>query len=255
MIIKNAEEQKMLIASGGIMKKVLEEVQKITRVGITTKFIDARVREVMEVHGASPTFLGYKPYGAKRPYPASTCISVNDEVVHGIPSEKEYVLQDGDVVSIDVGVTYKGFITDAARTIVVGQGDAIAYKLIEAAEKALQYAMTACYAGSRVGDIGAMIEQVATQYGFTIPPEFGGHGTGKILHDKPFIPNIGDQGKGSKLVVGQVLAIEPILIEGHDPRTKLAKDGYTFVTNDGSRAVHVENTIIITEGTPIILTA
>ncbi|MDI9325289.1 MAG: type I methionyl aminopeptidase [Alphaproteobacteria bacterium] len=252
MILTTQKERDDIIASGKILQEAHARAHAQVRAGITTKELDTIIREYILSQKANPTFLGYKPYGAKRPYPASSCISVNEEVVHGIPTEKEYILQEGDVVSIDAGVTYQGMITDAAHSYIVGSGDDISKKLVSVAEKALSLALTVAYAGSYTGTIGSVIETAIMEGGFCVSPELGGHGTGKVLHEEPFIPNIGDPDTGSKLKKNMVIAIEPICIEGIDPRIKLAADGFTYITKSGLRAAHVEHTIIITDGAPIV---
>lgn len=186
-------------------------------------------------------------------YPATLCVSINDEVVHGIP-EKEKYIKEGDIVSIDCGLQHKGFFVDAACTVVAGTGDTKAKELIEATKKALRYALVFARAGAKTGDVGSAVETVANEYGFITPPELGGHGVGAAQHEDPFIPNMGDPGTGETLKNGQVVSIEPIFFEGTDPRVAVANDGFTYKTTDSSRAAHFEHTIIINEDAPTIVT-
>ena len=221
--------------------------------GITAADLDLAAEKIIRAEGGEPTFLNYSPAGAPYPFPAALCISINDEVVHGIPSE-DRVLMSGDVVSLDLGVTYEGFVTDAARTVVVG-GDMSEdqKRLIDATKEALAGAAKKAVAGNHVGDIGAAISAVAKKYHLGVVRELGGHGVGKRLHENPYIANYGMPGKGAVLVEGMVVALEPIFVLGK-PAVSIDPDGYTYRTQDGSLAAHFEDTFIIGKNGTEILT-
>jgi methionyl aminopeptidase len=203
--------------------------------------------------GDRGAFLHYTPKGAKRPYPAALCVSVNDEIVHGIPNEESKTLVSGDVVTLDLGLTHKGLITDSAITVGVGELDLKKHKLIEHTKEALYIGIRMAKGGGYVGDIGYAIEHFARPLGYGISEGLAGHGVGYKVHEDPFVPNTGVMGQGERLQPGMVIAIEPMLTLGTD-KIKLARDGYTYKTKDGSIAAHCEHTIVITEGEPIILT-
>ena len=203
--------------------------------------------------GDEPAFLNYPPNGAKFPYPATLCVSINNEVVHGIPSDKR-ILKDGDIVGLDLGLKHAGFFTDMAMTVPVGGIDKEAKKLIEITEKSLIKGIAAAKSGGFVGDIGEAIENFVKPHGYGIVKILGGHGVGKKVHEDPYIPNYGKSGTGPKLVPGMVLALEPMLNEGRD-KVFLDNDGYTFKTRDGKRSAHFEHTILITESKAEILTS
>ncbi len=256
MRIKTEEQLETLKEAGKRLNTVLSSCLKQCAVGVSTKHLDDVAREIIKSFGDRPSFLGYKPHGADRPYPAALCVSINDQIVHGIPNESEREIKDGDIISLDCGLVHRGFFVDAARTIIVGKQDATARKLVEATKKAIDYALCAVQEGNTVGDIGNVIEQVADKYKFTIPPELGGHGVGAAVHEEPFIANIGNPGEGEVLVSGDVLAIEPIFFEGSVPSIELDSDGHTYKTADGSRAAHFEETVVVQpKGAPIIVTA
>ncbi|HFC76871.1 MAG TPA: type I methionyl aminopeptidase, partial [Candidatus Moranbacteria bacterium] len=203
--------------------------------------------------GDKPAFLNYKPEGSGFPYPASLCVSINDEVVHGISSGNNRVLKEGDIVGIDLGLIHKGLITDMALTIPVGSIDEKAKKLIENTRQALYEGIKVVKDGATTGDIGHAIFNFAKQSGFGVVDDLGGHGVGKSVHENPFIPNIGEKGKGEKLKEGMVIALEPMLNEGSKD-VFLADDGYTFKTRDGGRSAHFEHTIVVTKTGSEILT-
>lgn len=252
--IKTPEDITLLRESGKRLATVVSEVSKLVRPGISIEALDKKAEELIRAYGDEPAFLGYRPRGAKREYPATMCISVNEEVVHGIPTEDARILKEGDVISLDCGLAHQGLITDHAVTVIVGEGDALAKKLVQATKESLTVAIGAARAGAHVGDIGAAVEEVAHNYNFGVAYELGGHGVGHKVHEEPYISNIGEKGTGVELVPGMVLALEPIFTEGLDGRVKLLKDGYTYVTRDNSRAAHFEHTILITEGASEILT-
>jgi methionyl aminopeptidase len=229
-----------------VVHDILEELARAAVPGVTTEELDrlaaARTRE----RGAVPAFLGYHGY------PASLCISVNDEVVHGIPSPRR-VLREGDIVGLDFGAVKEGFYGDAARTVPVGRASPEALRLLEATREALLAGVSAAVPGASIGDIGAAVQALAEARGFSVVREFVGHGIGRRLHEPPQIPNYGRPGLGRRLEVGLVVAIEPMVNAG-GPEVDLLEDGWTAVTADGSLSAHFEHTVAITENGPEILT-
>ena len=254
MIIKTEEEKERLLNAGAKLREVLDLVGSNIKPGVTATELDKIAYDKILSFGAKPAFLNYKPSGAEIAFPATLCVSVNDEVVHGIPASRETPIQEGDIVSVDCGLELDGMFVDAAHTVIAGGGDDEARRLVETTKKALANALVVAHAGNTVGDIGSAVETVARESNYVTPPELGGHGLGTKQHEEPFIPNVGDPGTGETLVEGMVLAIEPIMFEGFDPRIKLAKDRFTYVTKDKSRAAHFEHTIIVTKQAPIIAT-
>jgi methionyl aminopeptidase len=252
-LIKTAEEIALLRESGKRLAHALDAVEAAIRPGISTKMLDQVAEQVIRAGGDEPSFLNYTPDGVSRPYPATLCVSVNDQVVHGIPRDDK-ILQEGDMVSIDLGLSHQGLHTDMARTVAVGMVDSTAESLIAATKEALAIGIKEARAGNTVGDISAAVESIARKYGFSIVEELGGHGIGRSVHEDPFIPNFGKKGSGLTLMPGMVLAIEPIFNEG-TPDVKLSfDDHYTFTTKDGLRSAHFEHTVLITENDPEILT-
>jgi methionyl aminopeptidase len=225
---------------------VLEELVRAAAPGVTTAELDRLARARTRALGAEPAFLGYHGY------PAALCVSVNDEVVHGIPSE-ERVLAEGDVVGLDFGVVLDGWYGDSARTVPVGRISAAAARLLEVTEGALARAIAAARPGGRLGDLGAAVQAFAEPRGFTVVRDFVGHGIGRRLHEPPQIPNVGAAGTGPVLRAGMVLAIEPMVNAGGSEVSTL-DDGWTAVTEDGSLSAHFEHTVAITENGPEVLT-
>lgn len=252
-LIKTTDEIDKLRVGGKRLARVVAEVAQAVRPGITTLELNDLAEKLIRENGDTPAFVGYTPHGAKRPYPAAICISINEEVVHGISNEDPRTVTEGDIVSLDCGIVHDGLITDHAVSVLAGTGDANAKELLNATRDAMLAGINAAKGGARVGDISAAIEKVGVERGYGIVFELGGHGVGHEVHEEPYIPNVGDAGTGEELFPGMVLAIEPMLTEG-TPRVKLMPDGYTFVTKDGSRAAHFEHTILITDGKPEILT-
>ena len=238
---------------GSILASILQAVSKKAVPGATTKDLDDYVNKLCAQYSVTPIFLNYTPYGAARPYPASICISMNDEVVHGIPNENPRVLKEGDVASLDMGIKHQGFIVDSAITVIVGKGDEAAKKLLKVTEQALYAGIDAAKVGNRTGDIGYAIEKIVKPQGFSLPEELGGHGVGESVHEDPFIPNFGKAKQGVLLKNGMVFAIEPMVNEGVK-KIYLDKDGYTYKTADGKRSAHFEHTVAIVDGVAVILT-
>jgi methionyl aminopeptidase len=252
--LKSAADIEILREGGKRHAFILAELAKAVAPGVSTKDLDDLAARLIAEGKDKSSFLGYKPYGSKRPYPASICISVNDAVVHGIPNEEPYILKEGDIATIDVGLVHKGMITDAAVTVPVGKVDDAAAKLLKATKAALNLGIEAARAGNTTGHIGEAIESYIVPLGFGIVEELAGHGVGYKVHEEPYVPNYGVAGEGEPLVPGLVIAIEPIINEG-SPRVFLSKDGYTYRTKDGKRSAHFEHTVLITERGPEILTA
>ena len=254
IIIKTKEEIEILREGGKRLATVLYKVKDMVAPGVSTWELDAYAEKLIREYGDEPAFLNYQPDGAKSPYPASLCVSVNDEVVHGIPS-KERVLKEGDIISIDLGLKHKGLFTDMALTVAVGEIDESSKMLLEKTEKALYVGIDNARAGNRVGDIGFAIESYvrAQKNKYGIVEVLSGHGVGKYIHEDPYIPNFGKKGTGAKLVPGMVIAIEPMLNTG-TKNVILEKDGYTFRTADRKKSAHFELTVLITEEDPEILT-
>ena len=213
--------------------------------GVTTREIDKAVRKYIESQGATPTFLGYSGY------PASTCISINEELIHGIPGNR--VIKDGDIVSIDVGATKDGFVGDCAATFIVGDVDEKVRKLVEVTRQSFYEGLKYAREGYRVSDISHAIQQYVESFGFSVVREYVGHGVGSKMHEDPEVPNFGPKGHGPRLVRGMTIAVEPMVNLGA-AAVRVLKDGWTVVTADGKPAAHYENTILITDGDPEILT-
>lgn len=251
--IKKPEEIEILKECGKRLSGIMKEIVKAVSPGVSTKELNDLANKLAKEGGDVPSFLNYSPDGASRRYPASLCVSINDEVVHGIPNEDPKILKNGDIVSLDMGLTHKGFITDMAVTVPVGQIDEKAEKLIEITKKALHIGIKSARGGKRVGDIGYAIENFVIPFNYGIVEDLAGHGVGYKVHEDPYVPNVGNKDEGPKLKPGMVIAIEPMLNEG-TPMIILDKDGYTFKTADGKRSAHFEHTIVITEKEPIILT-
>ena len=232
--------------AGRITAEALLVARDIIRPGISTKEMDTKIRRYIEKCGATPTFLGYCGF------PGSACISVNEQVIHGIPSDK-VILAEGDIVKIDVGARYRGYNGDSARTFPVGKVSDEALRLISVTEASFYEAMKVARSGNRIGDIGFAVENFVISNGFSVVKEYTGHGVGKDLHEDPEIPNFGKAGRGVRLYPGMTLAIEPMVNAGRED-VRVLKDGWTVVTADGRLSAHYENTIAITDGDPIILT-
>lgn len=251
VIIKTKEEIEILREGGKRLASILSKVAEMVAPGVSTADLDKYAHDLIIEVGDVPAFLNYKPEGQSRAYPASLCTSVNNEIVHGIPS-KTKILNEGDIISIDLGLKHKGLFTDHAITVPVGKVSKASADLINITAEALLVGIEQAKCGNTVGDIGHAIEEfVGRNYG--IVRELSGHGVGKKIHEDPYIPNYGKKGKGEKLVPGMVIAIEPMLNIGRADIITLS-DGYTIKTADGSRSAHFEHTVLITEGEAEILT-
>ena len=246
IIIKSDQEIDLMRESGKVTGYILKELENLVKPGISTADIDAFVETTIRKAGMIPTFLGYGGF------PASACVSINEEVVHGIP-DKRRILQEGDIVSVDVGSTYKGYVSDAARTYPVGQVSEMATKLMEATKASFFAGVEKCRVGYRLSDISHAVQVRAESEGFSVIRDFVGHGVGQEMHEDPQIPNFGRAGRGPRLAKGMVFAIEPMICEGAYDVMTLDND-WTVVTLDGKLSAHYENTVVITDGEPELLT-
>lgn len=254
IVIKTKEEIEILRECGKRLATVLYKVKNIIKPGISTFELNQYAEKLIREYGDEPAFLNYKPEGVNTPYPASLCVSVNEEVVHGIP-KKDKILKEGDIVSIDCGIKHNGLFTDMAITCSVGTVDESSKELMRVTEEALKIGIREAREGKRVGDIGYAIEKFirSLKYKYGIVEILSGHGVGKYIHEDPFIPNFGKKGTGDKLKEGMVVAIEPMINLG-TKNLILDKDEYTFRTADNKKSAHFEHTILITKGEPEILT-
>jgi methionyl aminopeptidase len=246
MIIgKSQKEIAKMRASGRLVGQVLQELRQMVGPGVTTLEVDVAADQMIRDAGAYPTFKGYNGF------PFSICASVNEQIVHGFPSR--YELQEGDIFSIDVGVTLDSFVGDTAATIPVGRVSEDRLKLIRVTEECLNLAIEECREGKHVGDIGWVVQSHAEKAGYSVVRDYVGHGIGRRMHEDPQIPNYGRPGKGPKIKKGYVFAVEPMVNMG-SYHTKTLKDGWTVVTVDGLPSAHAEHTIAITETGPEVLT-
>ena len=232
--------------SGQILRKVHEAIRPLVVAGATTMDLEVAANREIDSFRAKAAFKGYHGF------PAALCTSLNDQVVHGMPSEKT-ILKDGDILSIDCGVIVDGFYSDAAVTYAIGTPSAKTKKLLEVTRASLEAAISAALVGGRLGDISATVQEMCEAEGFGVVREFVGHGIGKTMHEDPQVPNFGTRGKGPRLKAGMVLAIEPMINAGA-PEVKVLKDGWTAVTVDGSYSAHFEHTVAITKDGPLVLT-
>jgi len=251
--IKTKEEIDILRVGGKRLALILQTVGQAVRPGVTTLELDNLARKLAEEKGDKPAFLNYRPPGMKRPYPASICISINDQIVHGIPNESPQTIKDGDIVSLDMGLNHEGFFTDSALTIGVGKVDIVGINLIENTKLALHEGINAIKPGKHIRDISYAIERFVRPKHLGIVEELCGHGVGYKVHEDPYVPNYCLESKGEKLKEGMVLALEPMLNEGNK-HIVLDKDGWTYRTADGKRSAHFEHTIVVTKDGCEILT-
>ncbi|MBU6500799.1 MAG: type I methionyl aminopeptidase [Patescibacteria group bacterium] len=248
--LKTEEEIKIMAEAGRRLAHVLQVLKEETSPGITTAYLDQLAFRLIGQADAKPAFLGYKPEGASRAYPYTLCASINEVVVHGQPSD--YIIQDGDLVKLDLGLKFKGFYVDSAVTVGVGRIGREAKKLIEATEESLGLAIEEAHIGNTIGDIGHTVEKYITGKKFSVVRSLTGHGIGRHLHEDPQVLNFGKPGGGEDIEVGMVLAIEPMVTMGSGRTDTLPDD--SFITADGSLAAHFEHTVAITEDGPIVLT-
>ena len=245
IILKSDDEISIMRHAGSVVAQTLQKLVEMLRPGVVEKELDKVVRKEFEKHDVVPTFLGYHGY------PATVCVSINEEIVHGIPGKR--VIEDGDVVSLDLGCTYKGFVADSALTVIVGHAKPEAEKLVEVAKQSLDAGIEQAHEGKRLGEISHAIQTVIESHGFGVVREYVGHGVGRQMHEEPQVPNFGPPDRGPVLKKGMVLALEPMVTLG-DWKTRQLEDNWTVVTADGSLAAHFEHTIAITNNGPQVLT-
>ena len=253
MITQKKEQDIVHLREGGRrLCEILGKLEQFAAPGVTTGEIDALAEKLVLENGDVPILKGYHPHFAEIPYPATTCISINDEVVHGIP-ENDREIKEGDIVGIDLSLEHEGLVVDSARTVPIGAVDDEGMKLIAAATEARSAGIKAAKPGNHVGDIGHAVEEVIKRYGFSIAADLCGHGVGYGVHEEPNVPNIGEPGTGPELLAGMVLAIEPMVNSGSE-KVLHESNGYTVRTVDRGRSAHMEHTVLITEQGPEILT-
>jgi methionyl aminopeptidase len=252
--IKTPQDIAILREGGRRHAVILRELAAMVKPGVTAAELNDRAAKLVTEGGDKAAFLNYQPYGANRPYPASLCVSVNEEIVHGIPNEGDKILKEGDIVSIDLGLVHKELFTDMAITVPVGKVAPELEKLITLTKEALMAGIKAAKGGNRVGDIGSAIERIAIAQKYGVVRELSGHGVGYDVHEDPYVPNYGVAGKGELLKPGMVIAIEPMFNLG-TRNINLDKDGYTYRTADGKPSAHFEHTVLITKGDAEIITA
>lgn len=246
IIIKSEQEIDIMRESGKVTGYILRELENFIKPGISTMDINMFVERTILKNKMIPSFKGYQGF------PASACVSINEEVVHGIPNKKR-ILKEGDIVSVDVGSTHKGYVSDAARTYPVGKVSEESQKLIDVTRESFFEGLKFCKVGHRLSDISHAIQKRAEEEDYGVIRDFVGHGVGRAMHEEPQIPNYGPPGRGPRLAVGMVFAIEPMINQGtHEVETLL--DNWTVVTLDGKRSAHYENTVVITDGEPELLT-
>lgn len=251
---KTEEEIEIMREGGKIHAKILAEVAKKVKPGIKTGELNDYAEKLIDEAGCSAAFLGYRSRDAKRPYPASLCTSINEEIVHGIPNEdNNRILFEGDIISLDMGLVYKDMITDMSVTVPVGKIKEEAQKLVSAAREALDKGIKAMRVRGHIGDIGAAIMEVAERHGLGVIEGLAGHGVGYSVHEEPFVPNKAERGEGPELKPGLVIAIEPMFSLGSRDIKQLS-DGYTFITRDKSLSAHFEHTVAVTKNGIEVLT-
>ena len=246
VILKTKNELQLMQKAGALTAAALHAGGAAIRPGVTTKQIDKVIHDYIVSHGGIPSFLGYGGF------PGSACISVNDEVIHGIPGDR--VIQEGDIVSIDVGALVNGYHGDSAYTFPCGKISAEAQALLDGTRKSLENAIAQAVVGNRIGDISYAVQSTVEPLGYSVVREYVGHGVGRGLHEAPEVPNYGNPGRGVRLAAGMVIAIEPMINAGGWP-VKVLGDDWTVVTRDNSLSAHFEHTVAITANGPLILTA
>ncbi len=246
--LKSPKELKVMRQAGRINAEILATVRSMIQPGVSTADLNAAAEEVLRKHGCYSPF---KNYG-QPPYPASICTSVNEELVHGIPSKKR-ILREGDIVSVDSGTVYEGFVADSAITVGVGEISPEAQRLLEVTEGALKAAVAKMCVGNRTGDISAAIQTYVESRGLQVTREYTSHGVGRQMHEAPMVPNFGEAGSGIPLRVGTTIAIEPMVLVG-TYETRVLRDQWTVISADKSLTAHFEHSVAVTEGEPLILT-
>ena len=246
IVIKNESEIELMVKAGEVTADILKELPSVIKPGMSTRELDKWIEDFILRNDMKPAFKGYGGF------PATACISVNEELIHGIPSKKT-ILKEGDIVTVDLGTIYKGYYSDAARTYPVGKISEEKQKLIKVAEESFFEGLKYCKKGNRIGDVSHAIQEYVESFGFSIIRDYTGHGVGTDLHEDPAVPNYGKPGHGPKLVPGMTIAIEPMIAAG-DYDVDVLDNDWTVVMSDGSMCAHYENSVVITEGEPILLT-
>lgn len=250
--IKTKEEIKILKEGGKILAEILKELARLAKPGISTGFLNQKAKDMILARGGEPAFLNYHPSFLDKPYPAALCASLNEVVVHSLPSEK-IILKDGDILKLDLGVKYKNLFTDAAITVGIPPLTEEKQKLIDVTQRTLELAINEVKPGNHIGDIGFAVENYVESQGFYGIEILVGHGVGYAIHEEPNVPNYGKKGKGPQLLPGMVLAIEP-MVTLKSKEVKLSKDGFGYETLDGSLSAHFEHTVAVTDTGHIVLT-
>src|SRR3989344_3465598 len=250
--IKTKEEIEILKKGGKILAEVLRELAKLAKPGVNTGFLDQKASELILARGGEPAFLNYHPTFMDKPYPASLCTSLNNIIVHGLPSEKN-ILKDGDILKLDLGVKYKNLFTDAAITVGIGELTKEKQKLIDITKRALELAINEVKPGNHIGDIGFAIDNYVESSGFYVIEILVGHGVGHAIHEEPNVPNYGKKGKGPELKTGMVIAIEP-MVALKSKEVQLSKDGFGYETLGGSLSAHFEHSVAVTKDGHLVLT-
>ena len=244
--LKTKEDIRALKEAGKVHGEILNKLDRFCAPGISTLDIDNEASRLISEAGMKPAFLGYKPKGVTRPYPASICVSVNEEIVHGVPNEDPRIIKEGDLVSIDLGLLHEGMVTDAAITACVGNCSKEKLRLSRDTRESLEEGIAAMEHGGNIGDIGAAISRYAQRTPFSVVKYLCGHGVGYSVHEDPFVPNVNRKGTGPVLEEGLVIAIEPMLTTGSGEIT-LTDNGFTYVTKEGTPSAHWEHTVAVTE--------
>ncbi len=251
--IKTKEDINILREGGKRHATILKELAAMVKQGLHSQELENSARKLIAEGGDTAAFLDYKPAGAKRAYPAALCVSVNDEIVHGIPNETDKIFKEGDIVSLDLGLVHKGLITDAAVTVAVGKISTELQQLLDVTSKALYAGIKVIKDGKRIGDIGNAVTRTALPYKYGVVEELSGHGVGYSVHEDPYVPNFGQAGKGETLKQGMVIAIEPMFNLG-TKEIVLDQDDWTYRTADGLPSAHFEHTVVVTKSGAEILT-
>lgn len=251
--LKSKEDIEILKEAGAKLAKIMRGAEIFAKPGVSTDQVEDYFVEEIKKSGSKPAFLNYTPHGSKRPFPAAACVSINDEIVHGIPNEEPKILKEGDIVTFDSGLIYKGMYVDHAVTYSVGESTDEIKKLMNVTKDALMAGIKEARIGNKIGDISAKIQKIADKSGLTIIEGLAGHGVGYGIHEDPYVPNEGQKGTGDLIEEGLVIAIEPMFSTGSS-EIILEDDGYTYSTSDGSLSCQFEHTIAVTKDGPLILT-
>lgn len=246
IILKTAEQIRLMKEAGRITGEAILKARDVIRPGVSTWEVDRVIHDYIVKCGAKPSFLGYAGF------PGSACVSVNSEVIHGIPSRKR-ILEEGDLVKVDVGALYRGYHGDSAKTFAVGRVTPEAERLIERTRECFYRGVAKAVAGNRIGDVGHAVQTCAEEAGFSVVREYVGHGVGSQLHEEPNVPNYGTEGRGCRLYAGMTIAIEPMVNAG-GAGVRVLPDGWTVVTSDGRLSAHYEHTVAVTDDGPVLLT-